>query len=214
MHKMKKILAVLLTALLLIGTFCGCESSADQAQKLVGVWTLPVEATQSLRQQQLESIGMGYVELPLLEGLSFSYEMFHEFHEDGTFRLAIDTDSMQNAMRVFYNEVFDVLYNNLTVLEEAYEVSFHGASREEFRQYYAEALDFSDYTEMIDYFVNNCFDYAVLGADISRGNYSVKGKKLIFEDQIGDRSGEVAYVLEGNQLTLHFGDGAETYTKR
>lgn len=214
MKKARKVLAILLAVIILICTLSGCESSEKQAQKIVGVWVIPVEAEESLRRQQLESIGMTYVELSVLEHLSFSYEMFHAFNADGTYRLAIDSDSMHSAMKVFYNEVFDVLYDNLTVLEEAYDISFNGASREEFRQYYAEALDFTDYTEMIDYLVDNCFDYTALGADIAYGTYSVKGKRIIMEDEIGDRSGEVEYSLEGNTLTLYFTDGTEVYTKR
>lgn len=210
---MKKLFILLLSAILMIGALTGCASSEELTQKVIGVWAYTTEADEDLKRQQLESIGMTEVELPLLENLSFSYDLCYEFNQDGTWCYRYDTDSMRAAMNTLYSEVFDALYNNLTVLEEAYQVTFD-CTREEFKQLYAETQGLADYTEMIYYFAENCFDYEALGRNLAYGTYSVKGKRIILEDQIGDMDGEVEYSLEGNTLTLHFADGVEVYTRR
>lgn len=214
MKNRKRLLAIGLLAVLLFTCFTGCAGSKEQAKKLEGVWVLSTEVGESLKQTLLESIGMSEVEIPLMEHLSFSYDIFHAFNADGTFRLAVDTDSMKTGVKQFYRDVFDTLYDNIPVLEEAYGISFNGATREEFWQLYAEAQDMASYEEMIEYFAANCFDYTVLSKDISYGSYTVKGKRIIMEDRIGDRSGEVDFTLAGNSLTLFFGDGPETYIKK
>lgn len=83
----------------------------------------------------------------------------------------------------------------------------------EFQQYYAELYGQTNYTEMIDLFAENAYDYASLGEDLETGSYSIEGNQILCTATGQFKEETMRYKIEGDTLTLTYVDGVEVYTR-
>lgn len=186
---MKKILAVLLASMMMVGLLAGC--GGDDA--IVGDWETSVEMADYLNQEFADE-GMGdYIHLD-----SFAIEIRFSFDKDGTYTCSVDeaafgrtVEGLKTVMKeglTAYAEdmiaqwglegfsVDDVFAAGGTTLDELMDESFNAA-------------DLSDMTD----------------AFAAEGNYKAKDGKLYLSDGLDhtiDEDVYDTYKIEGDELTL------------
>lgn len=211
MKIMRKALALMLV-FVIAATAMGCDSAA-RMQELVGVWECQEPFTADEITELLEVNEFYAEEIAVISVEDLSFVKVLEFKDDGTYRFAYDGEACKEQIRAFFTEALADVYENRAQLVDIYGEDFAILTQAEFEQGYAELFGCASYTELIQLFTDNCYDYDGLSEDFETGTFRVMGSKIY--TTIAGQSDEeyLDYKLNGENLTLTYIDAVEEYTK-
>lgn len=196
----RKALSALLVLALALGCCAGLAGcgGGDEAKKLVGSWQAGINMA--------DEINGEFDDDPIMaEHLhvdDFNLKMNFDFREDGTYTLAIDSDSMTAA---------------LAGVKETLRTGLDGYFKEVLAQEGLGDLEGMDLDQVlgslgvnIDDMLDELLseeDFAALAEDSAQeGKYMVKGGKIYLSDDVNeaadDNCGYYAYTLSGSELQL------------
>lgn len=213
MKRMKKIVLLVVAAMMLLW-MAGCgPSEEEKIKELVGIWRMTVEDTEEQARILLENIDLYEEEIALADLTSLDYVQLVEFTKENTYRFAYDVEGTRACVREFYQEVFADLYEGRVSLNETYGYEFDDFTEEEFYQFYAEMYEMADYTALIEYITGIAYDYEGLGEAWETGTYSIDGEMISCMIDGQTKEETLGYAIDGYQLTLTYVDGTEVYTR-
>lgn len=193
---MKKVLALALSAALLVGLLAGCGGKKSD---ILGTWELEMEMN-DLINDQLAAADMDDFQIG-----SFAVTMDFNFKEDGTYTLQVNTDAMADAVDGLKEEMREGLpaYLERMLAEEGMEVTV-----DEFFQASGITLD-----EMVDTMFDAEAITQSLGDAGGEGNYQAKDGKLYLSDGLDnqvDPESYYTYTLKGDVMTLQEAVGEDS----
>lgn len=211
MKFLRKALALLLVTVM-AALAIGCDSSA-YLEALTGVWECQEAFTDEDINGLLEASDFYAEEIAVIDVEELSFVKIAEFKADKTYRFAYDGEDAKERIRVFFTEVLADLYENREQLTELYGEDLGSLTQAEFEQGYAELYGCASYTELIEMFTENCYDYEALSADYETGTFTVDSRRIMttIAGQIEEEY--LDYTLDGDTLTLGYIDAVETYTR-
>ena len=193
---MKKILALTLSVLLLVGLLAGC-GGADKA--IVGKWQMSLDMVDMLNE---ELSGMGMEDAMQLS--SFVITMNFDFKSDGTYTCELDTDAFQTTMDTMKSEMRDGFTKYIEDM-----IAAQGADMtiDEFFELSGTTLD-----EALDE-AFSAEDMASMADELAgEGNYETKDGKLFLSDGLDYRvDPEVyyTYTIDGDSMSFLSGVGTD-----
>ncbi len=193
---MKKVLALALSAALLVGLLAGCGGKKSD---VLGAWELEMEMN-DLINDQLAAADMDDLQIG-----SFAVTMDFNFKEDGTYTLQVNTDAMSDAVDGLKAEMREGLpaYVDRMLAEEGVEMTV-----DEFFQASGITLD-----EMVDTMFDAEAITQSLGDAGGEGNYQAKDGKLYLSDGLDNRvdpESYYTYTLDGDVMTLQGAVGEDS----
>ncbi len=193
---MKKLLAQILSAVLLVGVLAGCGGSGEKTASgdgLEGVWRAEMDRSDVVN-QYLAGSGMGeFVNIS-----EFSAACALEVKDDGTYAMTVDKDALAASLKDVAGQVKDgaIAYMEKMFRDQGLEFNVD------------EAMAGVDIDGMVNQIfseeaVNSMADSVALA-----GRYKVEEGKLYLSDSLDKEPGGcVSFVLNGDALTLDKGDG-------
>ncbi|MDD5953889.1 MAG: hypothetical protein PUD38_01670 [Firmicutes bacterium] len=213
MKKYTNILSLVVAILMIAALFCGCESEAEKIQSLAGTWYLTISDTETTAQALLENVDFYPEEIACVDLTTLKSVKVVTFTAEKTYSFAYDADGTRACTRAFFEAAFDAMYENRASLGQLYDVDFEPASKEEFRQFYAELYSTADYSGLLDALVENGYDYDELVKPWEEGSFTINGN-VIAMTILGQSEAEtLKYSIEGDALTLTYADGVEVYSR-
>lgn len=209
---MKQLLSLLLALLIAAGMLTGCESNENKMEVLMGKWQMAYTADANLAKTCLENLDLAEEEIALVDLNTLKMCVFVEYSA-GTYRIALEPDIIKDNVEEYLTDVFDNLYENRQELNGFYGEDFSEMTKGEFRQFYAELYTFANFTDLMDAFVEGCFDYEVLGENAETGTYHIKGDKIYRTIDGTSEEEYMTYRINGNTLTLIYADFEEVFTR-
>ena len=212
---MKKIIALGLAIMLLLGMLSGCGKADElEMSAVAGAWVTVKADTAEEATALLESIEAYEEELALADVNSLEYVKVACFMENGSYYLGYDVEGTKACVRDFYDRYFNALYEGRSTLNDLYSETFDEMTLEEFLQCFAEIYGRESYAQLLDSLAEGAYDYASLEEPTETGTFHISGQDLMctvtgtnVEEALG------AAVAEG-VLTLTYADGVEVYTKK
>ena len=198
----------------------GIGSSIEEAvysDTIVGVWKAEEKDTEKNRLNLLKAISLSDKEIELCKKIEYKYVVIQEYNDDGTYKVYYDIEKTKENVKKFYEKVNDKLYENRKSLHdfylETYNIKIKDMSKNEFNIAVAKLYSKDNYKKMIEYFVNNAYDYEKL-ENVENGTYTMK-KDQIYRTKEGEYTPVyIGYTLENDDtLTLDYLDGAITYKR-
>lgn len=212
---MKKYLMVALVAVLMVSLLAGCSLPGDiEKEDIVGSWVTVKADTQEEAMGLLERIEAYEEEIALADLTILEFVKSLEFHADGTYCFRYDLDGTKACVRDYYDTYFNALYEGRATLEAVYEEAFVDMSQAEFRQFFAELYNYTDYIEMLDEFTAAAYDYAALEDPYETGTFRTYRDEILFTMSGDTQEESVGAKLEEGNLTITYVDGSETYTRK
>lgn len=104
---MKKILLAVLCVVSMICLLSGCASEAD---KLVGNWAAEIDMSDSVNEDLAEEIGEADIFSAYVITMNLS------FNEDGTYKMEVDEEKMEETLEILYEEVKAYMIKYLEML--------------------------------------------------------------------------------------------------
>ncbi len=193
---MKKLLARILSAVLLVGVLAGCGGSGEKTASgdgLEGVWRAETDLSDAVN-QYLAGSGMGeFVNIS-----EFSAARVLEVKDDGTYAMTVDKDALAASLKDVAVQVKDgaIAYMEKMFQDQGLEFNVD------------EAMAGVD----IDGMANQIFSEEAVNAMADSvalaGRYKVEeGKFYLSDSPDKEPGGYVSFVLNGDALTLDKGDG-------
>lgn len=193
---MKKILALTLSVLLVVGLLAGC-GGADKG--IIGKWAMTLDMVDMLN-EELSGLGMDET----MQLSTFAITMNFDFKSDGTYTCELDTaafqttmDTMKDELRVGFTKYIEDMIASQGVdmtIDEFFEMS--GTTLDE-------ALDDAFSAE----------DMAGMAEELAgEGNYETKDGKLFLSDGLDYRvDPEVyyTYTIDGDSMSFLSGVGTD-----
>lgn len=217
MSRKNRMMCLLLMAALTLSMLAGCMSQDKLNEtvyhELQGTWRTEVPCSDQTTRELLENIDLSEEEIALLELGGPKLVKIATFDE-GTYRFDIDTDAVRDNVRGFYADVFNVLYESRTELNEVYSQTFDDMAQADFEAFYAELYGYEDLETMLDDFARNAFDYEAM-AVVETGVYTAERKDMIYctPDQSTASEGTLRFSVAGDAMNLAFADGDEVYKR-
>ena len=213
--KLKKSLALVLIVALMAAMLTGCFGI--KMEDLAGVWHMEVQDSAEQARELLDSIEAYEEEIALADLNSLKYVKVVEFHEDKTYCYYADAEGTKDFVREFYEGYFAALYEGRAALSEAYGgEDFVSMDEAAFQQYYADLYGYATYTELVDAFTENAYDYAALEEPSETGTFTISGD-MIKCTETGNSFDEgmeaMIYGDNNEHLTLTYSNGTENYIR-
>lgn len=212
MKNFRKILAFVIATMVVLA-LCACESNADKMAALAGKYTMTVTADEDDVKDLLELVNAYDEEIALVDTDSLKYVQIVSFDADGNYYYSYDADATIENAHSFFEGYVEALYNGRTALNEVYDYSFDDLSEDDFKLLYASVYSFDSYDELIDGFVEYCYDKDTLAEPWETGTYTIRNGQIYCTMTDDDEELTLGYKLSGNSLTLIYSDGEEVYTK-
>lgn len=210
---MKKVISLLL-AVLMLCSLTACDLGGASMEELCGVWEMEFYQDADTAKTILEYQDFYEAELALVDLNSLACVMCVQFNEDKTYSYYFDVDATKAAVRVFFEGVMDDLYAGRETLSAVYEQDMASMTQDGFNQFYADLFGASNIDELLDYFVENAFDYNVLAETLEEGTFRIRLKDIYKIPEGKTEEESVGFAIEGDTLTLTYLDGDEVYTRR
>lgn len=208
---MKKLVAILLAALMLL-SLAGCDM--DYAGKLTGTWQVRLEDDDEVRDLVMEFIELYEEEIAVVDSALYTSKSI-TFGEDGSYTIAEDPELVEEYTAEFYKNVFTDLYEGragLADLTEDYGVDLTQLSEEEFYAFYAGLYEYESIDELAEAaakeLVSN-YDFS----GVEEGTFTASALFIEFDATEDEMDGKTKYSISGDELTIHYSDGTEVYTK-
>ncbi len=193
---MKKFLALVLSAVLLVGVLAGCGGGKESASGdgLEGTWRTEIDMAEMINEQMAAS-GMGeFVNIS-----DFSLAMVMEIKGDGTYAMTVDKDALTSSME----GVKDDLKSGVTAyMENMLKEQGADMSVEDALEASGMSLD-----DMVDQAFNEeTMDEMTAGLHIE-GQYKAEDGKFYTSGSVDEAPSDnyESYTLDGDTLTLDAG---------
>lgn len=220
MNMIKRVLSLALVCAMMLTLLCACGGDSEvlakkQEELCSGKWLTHESDSEEQALILLENIDLYEEEIAVADLGSLKYSVIIEYSMDGTYRQYISVPHTKEHVRTFYQETFEALFENRTLLSELYETDLGVLSEEEFLLFYASLYGFEDFNDLLNEFVENAYDYQ--WEDLESGTYRVSTpNKLAIErvstDPAAEPSGSITFKLSGDTLSLDYSDGTVVYT--
>lgn len=187
---MKRIIALLLSAVLLAGVLAGCGEFMKRARGtgLEGKWNTTVDMTNMLN-QQLAGSGMD----EMLQISDFSVVLVMEFKSDNVYTLTVDEDALAKSFE-----------------------GLKGQVKEGLSKYFAQMMPGVDVEQALaqagmsmDDLLDQSMDLDSLSGTLDlAGRYKSEGDKLYLSNSVTEEPGSnyVTYTLSGDVFTMDVGN--------
>ena len=205
---MKRLLCLVLVGFLVVGMLTGCESNEKKMEALMGQWMIRSALDSELAKLSLSNIDLSEEEIALVDLDTLQMCTYVEYGL-GTYRIFVDQDVFKNDVEAFLTGAFDNMYDNRMELNDLYSEDFSLMSRGEFQQYYADLYGFGNFTDLMDAFVEGCFDYSTLEQDAETGTYHIEGEKILRTIDGTSKEEYMNYQIDGDTLTLIYAEYEE-----
>lgn len=190
---MKKVVSLLLVAVMLCAVLAGCGNK--EAEALVGTWNAQIDLAEVINSQMDPSM----MEFVKLENVNFTMVM--TFEKEGTYRVGLDEASVSTALDYVLEQVKDGTYAMLEaqMAEMGLDISVEEAlelSGMDIETVFAELEAQMDLPGMAA---------QILSETAGEGNFEAKDGKLYLSAGLEykpDPSSYEVYTLEGDVLTL------------
>lgn len=187
---MKRIIALLLSAVLLVGVLAGCGGGRKRAlgTGLEGKWSTTVDMTDMIN-QQLAGSGMG----EMLQISDFSMVLVMEFKSDNVYTLTLDEDALAESFEGLKGQLKEGLNNYFAQLMPGVDVD----------QALAQA------GMSMDDLLDRSMDLNSLSGTLDlAGQYKIDGDKLYLSNSVTEEPGSnyVTYTLSGDVFTMDTGN--------
>ncbi len=193
---MKKFLALVLSAVLLVGVLAGCGGDKSASgDSLEGTWRANLDMTDMFN-EQMAAGGMG----EFMNISEFGITMVMEFKSDGTYSLSADEDALASSMEGLKEELKSsaTAYLENMLKEQGLDMSVEDALA-------ASGMSLDDMLNQI--FSEESMNELTAGMK-SEGQYKAEDGKLYTSDSVDEAPGDSyeSYTLDGDTLTLDAGD--------
>lgn len=185
---MKKILALGLSVLLLVGLLAGCGGDKN----IVGTWEMSLDMVDMLN-EELDTMGMG----DAMQLSAFVVTMDFTFKSDGTYTSEMDTDAFQATVDTMKSELRTGFTKYIEDMISAQGVNM---SIDEFFAMSGTTLD-----EALDEAFSTDSLASLADELAGEGNYETKGGKLFLSDGLDYRvDPEVyyTYTIDGDSMSF------------
>lgn len=142
---MKKLLAILLAALMLLG-LAACENDIDENPTIVGTWEGTVDLGKALKLAAQKDI---YA--PLLLDITYT------FNADGTYSATADKDSVETMLDALVDVMIEAMYDPDMDIEAA--VAAEGMTMEEFKEQFMDSMGMDVDQVMTNLTMNGVYKY-------------------------------------------------------
>ena len=203
MKTIKRILALSLAALLVMGLFAGCESEADKIAVLAGTWTMVGQDSEEEAKELLENIDLYEEEIAMADLTTLTYKQNVVFTAEKTYHFVYDVEGTIACVREFFVETFAALYEGRATLNEVYGQEFDQMTEAEFQQFYADLYSAENFETLMDQ----------MAEPWETGTYSIKGDDIMCTITGETQAEALGYSIENDELTLTYSDAVEVYTR-
>lgn len=213
MKTIKRILALSLAALLVMGLFAGCESEADKIAVLAGTWTMVGQDSEEEAKELLENIDLYEEEIALADLTTLTYKQNVVFTAEKTYHFVYDVEGTIACVREFFVETFAALYEGRATLNEVYGQEFDQMTEAEFQQFYADLYSAENFETLMDQMAEGAYNYEKMAEPWETGTYSIKGDDIMCTITGETQAEALGYSIENDELTLTYSDAVEVYTR-
>lgn len=208
---MKRMIAMI-TVLMLVLSLSACVFPS--MEELCGTWEMNLRQEADTAETMLENMEFYSEEIALIDVESLDFVMIVEFREDKTYRYAFDVDATKECIREFYTDAIAALYDGRESLTDTYDEEILNMTKEEFEQAYAEMFSMESIDVLLDYFVENCVDYDILGESFEEGSFRLLANTILLTADGSTTEEKMDFQIDGDTLTLIYIDGEEVYTRQ
>lgn len=213
MKTIKRILALSLAALLVMGLFAGCESEADKIAVLAGTWTMVGQDSEEEAKELLENIDLYEEEIAMADLTTLTYKQNVVFTAEKTYHFVYDVEGTIACVREFFVETFAALYEGRATLNEVYGQEFDQMTEAEFQQFYADLYSAENFETLMDQMAEGAYNYEKMAEPWETGTYSIKGDDIMCTITGETQAEALGYSIENDELTLTYSDAVEVYTR-
>ena len=213
MKTIKRILALSLAALLVMGLFAGCESEADKIAVLAGTWTMVGQDSEEEAKELLENIDLYEEEIAMADLTTLTYKPNVVFTAEKTYHFVYDVEGTIACVREFFVETFAALYEGRATLNEVYGQEFDQMTEAEFQQFYADLYSAENFETLMDQMAEGAYNYEKMAEPWETGTYSIKGDDIMCTITGETQAEALGYSIENDELTLTYSDAVEVYTR-
>lgn len=213
MKTIKRILALSLAALLVMGLFAGCESEADKIAVLAGTWTMVGQDSEEEAKELLENIDLYEEEIAMADLTTLTYKQNVVFTAEKTYHFVYDVEGTIACVREFFVETFAALYEGRATLNEIYGQEFDQMTEAEFQQFYADLYSAENFETLMDQMAEGAYNYEKMAEPWETGTYSIKGDDIMCTITGETQAEALGYSIENDELTLTYSDAVEVYTR-
>lgn len=189
---MKRNLALLLSLLMLTGLI-GCASAEDP---IVGTWVTVIDMTDTMN----ETIA-GQAAAPFIEFRDLSVSMNATFHEDGTYSMEVDPESVSVLEDAYQDQIKDGM---MDYLEDEMSKMWNGMTLDTYL-----ALSGMTREEAMDMITDGAFGSGSAVENLDRlyaeGNYKTENGRISMSNSLDEPASATSYAeytLEGDSLTI------------
>lgn len=194
---MKRFLALILSAVLLVGALAGCGNGGEKSPSgdgLEGVWHAEMDMSEAVN-ERLAAGGMG----EFVTVSDFPVTRVLTLNGDGTYTMTVDKDALTASLKGITGEIKDgvIAYMEEMIEERGLNISVD------------EAMASVDVDSMVDQVVGEEAVSAMADSMTIEGRYEAEDGKLYASGSLDTEPGSIyeAYTLNGDTLTLDKGNG-------
>ena len=213
MKTIKRILALSLAALLVMGLFAGCESEADKIAVLAGTWTMVGQDSEEEAKELLENIDLYEEEIAMADLTTLTYKQNVVFTAEKTYHFVYDVEGTIACVREFFVETFAALYEGRATLNEVYGQEFDQMTEAEFQQFYADLYSAENFETLMDQMAEGAYNYEKMAEPWETGTYSIKGDDIMCTITGETQAEALGYSIDNEELTLTYSDAVVVYTR-
>ena len=193
---MKKLLALVLSAVLLVGVLAGCGGGKEAAsgEGLEGTWRTEIDMADMINEQMAAS-GMG----EFMNISDFSITMVMDIKGDGTYAMTVDKDALAGSMEGVKEDMKSgvTAYMESMIKEQGLDISVEDAMA-------ASGMSLDDMVDQA--FSEEAMDEMTAGLHIE-GQYKAEDGKFYTSGSVDEAPSDnyESYTLDGDTLTLDAG---------
>jgi len=185
----KRILSVLVAAVLLLTMLTACGSKTDKA--LLGKWVCEMDFGSYLNEGLASEPEVA--QYMMVDDFILEVELY--LNQDGTYRMTADTTANKASYEEVKSELADGMEAYMSAIAAEYELTLEDLL----------AASETSIEEMIEESFGDAMYYEIIGEMESEGNFEAADGKLFMSDGLNydiDKNVYETYTLNGNTLTI------------